>query len=556
MVKFRRLLLAGVLAALGLLPIWTVRYVPLYDYQTHLLEAQVVLDYGDPGLAYAPNYVIRDGWFLRSNALTTLLLLGLGRCVPLALAGKLVLSGYILLLTISLTALFGVLGKPWWLSLILPLFIYNLTFTSGLLNWSYGFALIPLALIIYMRWRSRGSLWALAALASVGVLIYTAHILAWGLMLILIGTLAAVDGVHLRGFIALGLVLSAATPLLAISRPIYAVAPIAILALFGLSGVLVRRLRLTLWNIMVVGSIAIVAYWIGLKVFRDARRAFLPLIGYSIYDKLIAWPHLFALPQHLGAIQWDLAAYNLLLLALLLILMLLMALERLLPKQVASARDWRWPAAFGALLLVYSIIPSSTRDIDATEPRVLLLAALVGFVAAPLPTAKTRRRAVIAALVMLGLSAPLVTLVWAQRYDRAARTWVSQLNELAPARRVLVLANPPTLPAGAQYHLVRAAQIFDPRQFSPTYALEHGGYVSNTFFNGPLWPTDSQDLPAYWQTGFDSVTFVDDRCVALRNVYDGVVVWNPGSQELARALQNCFGVPIVEDEQVALWRIP
>jgi hypothetical protein len=91
------------------------------------------------------------------------------------------------------------------------------------------------------------------------------------------------------------------------------------------------------------------------------------------------------------------------------------------------------------------------------------LAALVGLAAAPLPTTKTRRRrALIATLVVLGMSAPLVTLVWAQRYDGDARIWAAQLGHLAPARRVLVLANPPTLPADVQYRVIGAAQIFDP----------------------------------------------------------------------------------------------
>jgi len=377
------------------------------------------------------------------------------------------------------------------------------------------------------------------------------------LMLILVTTLAAADGLHLRGFIALGLALSAATLLLAVSRPVYAVAAAAIVVALGLSGVLIRRLRLAAWKVMLLGSFATLVYWFGLKVFRDARRAFVPLIGYSAYDKLIAWPHLFTLPQHLGAIQWDFAAYNLTLFALLIVLATLLMLECLRPQPVGSAQDWRWPSAFGVLLLVYCIIPSSTGDIAATEPRVLVLAALVGLAAAPLPTITTRRRQLlVAVLVVLALSAPLVTLVWAQRYDRAARIWAAQLGQLAPARRVLVLANPPTLPSGLQYRLVRAAQIFDPRQFSTTYALEHGGFVSVTFFNGPLLPTVSQDIPAYWQAGFDDVAFVNKRCATLWQRYDGIVVWNPGDQDLAGALQNCFGVPLVADEGVAMWQIP
>jgi hypothetical protein len=66
----------------------------------------------------------------------------------------------------------------------------------------------------------------------------------------------------------------------------------------------------------------------------------------------------------------------------------------------------------------------------------------------------------------------------------------------------------------------------------------------------------SQDIPAYWRAGFDNVAFVNKRHMTLWKHNDGLVVWNPGGQELARALQNRFGVPIVEDEQIAVWRIP
>ena len=71
------LLLVGML-----LPVWMGPYVPLYDYSNHLLEAQIVAHYTDPQFGYANYYEINPGWYLHSNALSTMLLIRLGRLMP------------------------------------------------------------------------------------------------------------------------------------------------------------------------------------------------------------------------------------------------------------------------------------------------------------------------------------------------------------------------------------------------------------------------------------------------------------------------------------------
>ena len=80
-------LLAILLLIAMLLPIWIGRYFPSYDYPNHLLEAQIVVHYDDPQLSYADNYDINSGWYLRSNALSTLLLIALGQMIVILTAG-------------------------------------------------------------------------------------------------------------------------------------------------------------------------------------------------------------------------------------------------------------------------------------------------------------------------------------------------------------------------------------------------------------------------------------------------------------------------------------
>src|SRR5262245_46864116 len=95
-------ILTGLLIIIMLAPIWIGKYAPLYDYPNHLLEAQIVAHYSDPQLNYGESYRITPGWYWQSNALSTVLLVGLARIMPVTLAGHLVLSLYVVLFTCGL----------------------------------------------------------------------------------------------------------------------------------------------------------------------------------------------------------------------------------------------------------------------------------------------------------------------------------------------------------------------------------------------------------------------------------------------------------------------
>ena len=125
------LFLLAALIILALLPIWSVHYFVAHDYYHHLLEAQVAAHYNDPAFAYQAGYQIRDGWYLRSNALSTLVMIGLGQLLPIAIAGKLALSLSVVLVAVGVRWLLAFLNQSRWLLLLLPVAWLEQTIRAG-----------------------------------------------------------------------------------------------------------------------------------------------------------------------------------------------------------------------------------------------------------------------------------------------------------------------------------------------------------------------------------------------------------------------------------------
>jgi hypothetical protein len=549
----RPAVIAGLAFLLLLLPTWLVGYVPLYDYQNHLLEAKAAAHYTDPQMEYSSHYLVREGWWLRSNALSTLVMILLIRVMPAATAGKLALTLYFALLSSGMALLLHRLGRPPLLLLALPLLAYNFTYTMGLLNWSYGFALLPWAAFFYLEWQEKNSRLGWLGLAAAGLLAYLAHVLAWGVLLGVIAALAAAAGLPLRRWAWLAAALSAAVPLLLLTRPILALAPLLICAALFMGGEVVRRLRLGPLRLAAMGAAAVLVFFAGFYLLREPIRARFPDLGYSPSSKLAAPFQLFSLPHYAGAEMPGLEAYNaaVLLLAAAAGGLLLHATWRGRPIGPAAAG---WAAAAGLLGLAYFLIPTRTADIITTEPRLLLAAAWAGLLAARLPSPGTLRRRLLGLiLALLAVLVPVAALLHARSYDEGAQRWAQALAGLPPRQRLLALAEP--LPAPPARLPVRLGQVFDQLQFSNTYALEHGGFVSTTFFNGPLLPIDARAIPPYWWDGFNVRRYLAQYCERLDDHYDLVVVWNPRSERLLEVLQTCYGEPLRLEAEIGVWQV-
>jgi hypothetical protein len=548
-------LLGAVVLVLLLLPTWSVRYVPLYDYQNHLLEAQVVADYANPIFGYAEHYWIEASWWARSNALSTLLVIGLGSLLPVEYAGKLVLSLYFLILVSGMTLLLRQQGKPLYLLAVLPLLAYNFTYTMGLLNWSFGFALLVWGVYLYMGTQQKEGWLPWLGLGIVSLLAYTAHILAWGLLLIAVFTLAAHARMSPRGWARLVIAVSTSAPLLLWTRPLLAAAPLVMAGGLWAAGGAVRRLRLKPWLLVGLGAAAVVLFFAGYILLREPIRARFPDIGYSPYAKLGAPLQLFTLPRYAGAELPGLELVNWLVFLLVLTAAALLAFSSLRPAGDAPSSAHRgWAAVLGVLLLGYFLIPTRTTDIITTEPRLLLVAAFAGMMAARPPRRDSAaQKALIGVLMVLGLVFSAAAFFHARSYDVGAQRWAGILNGLPAKQRVLVFSEP--LPSPAPTFLPQLEQTFDQHQFSNTYALEQGGFVSTTFFNGPLRPYDARAIPPYWWDGFRIRPYMEQYCTRLAEYYDWVILWNPRSERLAGVLDGCYGAPARLDAEIGMWRV-
>lgn len=547
----RRWILGGLLLAGMLIPVWIGRYAPLYDYPAHLLEAQVATHATDPHSSYADGYDINSGWYLRSNALSTLVMVGLGRVMPVTVAGHFALSLYLALLVGGLGLLLRQTGAQWPLLLLAPTVAYNIAFTSGWINYGYSVALGLYALVIYRRWQAQGRSRDLVWLALVLLLIYVAHMMAWALMLVALAAMSAVQVVRLRRHGALLLAMNSALPLLLVTRPALG----AIAALIGpgiwCGAALLRRLRLTK-RVTLVGAAAAAAVALGLsKILESLVRQWSPALDYSQFDK-ITWPvRLFTLPHQFLPPDPLLIAYNLAL------VMLVVALTGLL---IWSALSQPGPdksgdlAACGLLGLLYVVIPTRTTDIWVTEPRVLLTITGIALGMVRLPRAGSLAwRGVTVCAVSLCLLSLGGTVRYAQAFDRQARAWRDQMSALAPARSVLVMREQTSPYISRPTVLGIFNRFYTGEYFAATYALENGGFVSRVFNNGPVRPGATTPIPAYDWPGFDDAQYIAQQCPALRSAYDAVLFWGAPDAAIEAQLDSCFAAgPRWRD--MAVWR--
>lgn len=537
----------------SLVPIWSVRYPALHDYQNHLLEAQVVAHYTDPALDYAMGYQIRPRWWASSNALTTLALVELMRFLPPALAGKFVLSLYVVLLLGGLAVLLVYERRPVWLLLLAIPLVYAMPFTAGMLNWCYGFALTIWAIVCYLKWRDEDRLWLLLALALLSLLIYMAHVFAWALCLLVLLSMAVANSLSSRRFLLLLAALSVAMPLLLVTRPVLALVPPVFGGTLWLLAATIRRLRLRPITVALIGGACALLLMVGLKLTKAWIVAQFPDVDYSGYAKLTAWPRLFALPQYAVPVSWGAVAANVALLAGLGLAAVLLFWSNVRRRRIDSAQmTWLVPA--GVLLLVYLLIPYRTTDIIGTELRIIQLFCVIGLMglSGVLPGHRlTRMFAGLA--VVIGMIGIIAANLYAWRYDRLARDWAAYLVAIPARSRVLVLSNPLAVPEGTWNWLARSSLFFDGNQFSNLYGLERGGFVSNTFFNGPLQPRPEQPIPLYWWIAFNPGVWTTDHCTELREQYDVVIAWNAYGTELQHALEGCFGTAATSDGSLDIW---
>jgi hypothetical protein len=161
-----------------LVPIWAFDYFPSQDGPAHLENANILQHFHDPNRSLFREYYVlnRDpnpNWFGH------LLLVALMYVFPPRTAEKLFLSGYVLLLPISIRyAIRAVNPDNAFLSIMAFPFIYNFLFHMGFYNFSYS---LPVYFFVLGCWFQNSGELTVAAALKIGflsILLYFCHLVS------------------------------------------------------------------------------------------------------------------------------------------------------------------------------------------------------------------------------------------------------------------------------------------------------------------------------------------------------------------------------------------
>jgi hypothetical protein len=186
----RENLVFAVLIVLHLIPIWGFTYFPSQDGPAHLSNANIILEYYRPERTilrqyYRFNENLEPMWFGH------LVLAGLLSMVPLLLAEKIFLSGYVILFPVAVRyALKAIRPESGLLAVLAFPFIYNLFFHAGFYSFVYSLALFFFAIGYWLKHREHFTLRKMITLSILTLLLYGLHPISLVTAWLAIGSLA------------------------------------------------------------------------------------------------------------------------------------------------------------------------------------------------------------------------------------------------------------------------------------------------------------------------------------------------------------------------------
>lgn len=180
-------ILFGALLGLSLVPLWTARYPPLQDYPDWLLQAQILRHLHDPAFGFADYYAVLAAPVPNLGGVGLIYLFSfLG---PIEVAGKLVLSLYLLALPLSVLYFLRAAQRgPSALEFLCLFLAYNYFFYMGYLSYLLGLVLLFLLLgYLWQRWPclSRTSMLVLT-LGGLGL--FLTHLIPWATLVFVVGS--------------------------------------------------------------------------------------------------------------------------------------------------------------------------------------------------------------------------------------------------------------------------------------------------------------------------------------------------------------------------------
>ena len=174
-----------VLMSIQVLSVWIIRYYPSQDGPSHLYNAAVLANY-DRVPVYREFYSIHVS--PAGNLLAQLLQSGLLKIAGEFAAEKLLLTLYVVLLPLSFRVLLATATaelSPFVLCGLV--FLPNFFFYMGFWNFCLSIPLLLFALTYFRRRRRHWTPAAVIAFALLSFLTYSAHLLSWALLSMLIG---------------------------------------------------------------------------------------------------------------------------------------------------------------------------------------------------------------------------------------------------------------------------------------------------------------------------------------------------------------------------------
>lgn len=184
-------LLLAALIAIHLIPIWTLTYFPSQDGPAHLAVANILREYDEPRAQ-----VLREYFVLEPGAITNWFVYAVLACsfLPMALAEKVFLSAYVILLPLSVRyAVRSVEPRNAFLALLAVPFTYNYLLGMGFYNFCFSLVAFFFALGYWVRHRERLGWLRGTVFALLTLWVYLCHVVSVGALLAAIGTLALFD---------------------------------------------------------------------------------------------------------------------------------------------------------------------------------------------------------------------------------------------------------------------------------------------------------------------------------------------------------------------------
>jgi hypothetical protein len=175
------------LLAASVAPIWWFHYFPSQDGPAHLENAVILREYTNPDRA-----LLRDFYTINThpepNWLTHLLLAALMTFVPILAAEKILLTGYLLLLPLSLRYVIKALrSDAAFLALLVFPFVPNLFFHMGFHNFCYSLPLFFFVVGYWLNYLDTFSWKRTAVLMMLGLILFFGHLVSLVAAWIVIG---------------------------------------------------------------------------------------------------------------------------------------------------------------------------------------------------------------------------------------------------------------------------------------------------------------------------------------------------------------------------------